>query len=63
MAKYDTYTLKFILAKGESRAELVLSVLFEDGDDEQQVIADVRSKILQEASEIKANKSLDETKQ
>lgn len=58
MAKYDTYTLKLTLGKVGDQAELVLSVLFEDGDDEQQVIADVRSKILQEATEIRDEKLL-----
>ena len=63
MAKYDTYVLKLTLGKEENQVELVLSVLFEDGDDEQQVIAGVRSKILQEASEMQSTEFLKETKQ
>lgn len=63
MAKYDTYVLKLTLGKEENQAELVLSVLFEDGDNEQQVIADARSKILQEASEMQSTEFLKGTEQ
>jgi len=58
MAKYDTYTLSVQLGKEEARANLTLTVLFEEGDVEADVIANVRETIQLEAIEIKETEFL-----
>ena len=63
MAKYDTYRLTLQVGTSQDQAKLELAVIFEDGDNEQEVIREVRSKILTEALEMKDTKFLSETKQ
>ena len=63
MAKYDTYTLTLNVGTAQDNAELKLTVLFEDGDNAQQVIAEARARILVEALEMKDSRFLIQTKQ
>lgn len=49
MAKYDTYTLSVQLGKDGNRANLTLSVLFEEGDEERKIIELARLIIQDEA--------------
>ena len=63
MAKYDTYTLTLNVGTAQDNAELKLTVLFEDGDNAQQVIAEARARILVEALEMKDSRFLNQTKQ
>lgn len=58
MAKYDTYTLSVQLGKDENRANLSLTVLFEEGDIAVEVMADVRDAIALEAADMKQTKFL-----
>lgn len=63
MAKYDTYTLNLSVGTDEGNADLKLTVLFEDGDNIQEVIAETRAKILVEALEMKGTKFSAQAKQ
>ena len=63
MAKYDTYTLTLNVGTAQDNAELKLTVLFEDGDNAQQVIAEARARILVEALEMKDSSFLNQTRQ
>lgn len=63
MAKYDTYKLVLQVGTNQDQARLELSVIFEDGDNEQQVIQEVREKILVEALVMKDTQFLIKTKQ
>lgn len=45
MAKFDTYTLKVQLTKATEKAELEITVLFEDGDNIATVIQSCRDRL------------------
>lgn len=49
MAKFDTYTLKVQLTKATEKAELEITVLFEDGDNIATVFQSCRDRLRSEA--------------
>lgn len=49
IAKFDTYTLKVQLTKATEKAELEITVLFEDGDNIATVIQSCRDRLRSEA--------------
>jgi hypothetical protein len=63
VAKYDTYELKLVLMSTQVTAELNLSILFEEGDDHDAVIALARQKLRTEAIAMKNAKFLSEVTQ
>ena len=63
MAKYDTYTFSLTLGDEKNRANLSLTVLFEDGDNVDDVIKDVKAKIKTEAIEMKSQDYLKDVEQ
>ena len=53
MAKYDNYTLTYIKTT-EPQIQAVISVLFEDGDNISEVMAEVRQEFFTEVNEIES---------
>lgn len=62
MAKYDTYTLTLQLESTQEQAKLVLSVIFEDGDDPNVIMQQVREKVEVEAISMKNSEFLTQKK-
>lgn len=63
MAKYDTYVLHLQLGKEEARANLKLTVLFEEGDNVQAVIVDAANRLKDEAQRMESVEYLELIKQ
>lgn len=55
MAKYDSYTLTYIKTK-KPEIQAVISVLFEDGDNISEVMAEARREFFTEVNKIESTK-------
>lgn len=63
MAKLDTYTLRLTIGSSQDKAELALTVIFEDGDNSEKVIEQVRADILKEAIKMKKEQFIIQVRQ